>query len=66
MNSLLLRSKMVLHGDTNKSLADYLGISAKALNDKIHENGTQFKQKEIAGIKERYNLTDAETIAIFF
>ena len=57
---------MVLHGDTNKSLAAALGISEKSVNDKINEKGTEFKQSEIAGIKSRYSLTDEQTTAIFF
>lgn len=66
MNGKLLRSVMVLHDDTNKTLADFLGISEKSVNDKINEKGTEFKQSEIAGIKARYNLTDEQVIAIFF
>lgn len=66
MNKPLLRSMMALHGDTNKTLADYLGISVKSLIDKINENGTEFKQSEIAAIKKRYNLTDEQVIQIFF
>ena len=66
MNKNLLRSVMVLHSDTNKTLAEYLGISAKSINDKINENGTEFKQSEIAAIKKRYSLTDEQVSDIFF
>lgn len=66
MNKALLRSVMVLHGDTNKSLAEYLGISEKSVNDKINENNTEFKQSEIAAIKKRYSLDDTQTNQIFF
>lgn len=66
MNKALLRSIMVLHNDTNQSLADFLGISAKSVNDKINENNTEFKQSEIAAIKERYSLTDEQVCNIFF
>jgi hypothetical protein len=66
MNKNLFRSIMVLHGDTNKTLADYLGISAKSVNDKINENGTEFKQGEIAAIMKRYELTDTQVTNIFF
>lgn len=66
MNKKLLRSKMVLFDDTNKSLAEYLGISEKSVNDKINENNTEFRQCEIAAIKKRYSLTDEEVINIFF
>ena len=66
MNKALLRSIMVLHGDTNKTLADYLGISEASLSNKINEINTEFKQSEIAAIKKRYSLDDAQTSMIFF
>lgn len=66
MNKALLRSVMVLRGDTNKTLAEYLGISEKSVNDKINEKGTEFKQGEIAAIKKRYSLTDEQVGDIFF
>lgn len=66
MNKMLLRSFMVLHEDTNKTLGDFLGISEKSVSDKINEKGTEFKQSEIAKIKERYGLTDEQVINIFF
>jgi len=66
MNKPLLRSIMVLFGDTNKTLADYLGISEKSVNDKINERGTEFKKREIAAMKKRYSLSDEQVIQIFF
>lgn len=66
MNKAMLRSVMVLYNDTNKTLAEYLGISVKSVNDKINENGTEFKQSEIAAIKKRYLLTDEQVSCIFF
>ena len=66
MNKNLFRSIMVLNNDTNKSLADWLGISEKSVSDKINERGTEFKQSEIAMIKKRYSLSDEQTIDIFF
>lgn len=66
MNKELLRSIMVLHGDTNKTLADYLGITEQSLCNKINENGTEFKQGEIKRIKRRYNLTSDQIDLIFF
>ena len=66
MNKALLRSIMVLHDDTNQSLAEYLGISAQSVNDKINENNTEFKQSEIAAIKKRYSLSDEQVSNIFF
>ncbi len=66
MNSKLLRSIMVIHDDTNAKLATYLGISEQSVCNKINENGTEFKQGEIAMIKKRYDL-DADMVdRIFF
>ena len=66
MNKALLRSIMVLHGDKNKDLADFLGISEQILSKKINENGTEFKQGEIKQIKARYNLSADQVDNIFF
>ena len=66
MKKELLRSIMVLHGDTNKDLADYLGISEQSVSNKINENGTEFKQGEIARIKTKYNLSCEQIDNIFF
>ena len=66
MNKAKLRSVMTLHGDTNKDLAEFLNISEQSVSCKINENGTEFKQGEIAKIKDRYNLSPSELEAIFF
>lgn len=66
MRKELLRSIMVLHGDTNKDLADYLGITEQSVSNKINENGTEFKQGEIRRIRIRYNLTSDQVDRIFF
>lgn len=66
MNKELLRSIMVLHGDTNKDLAEMLGISEQSVSGKLNERGTEFKQGEIAKIKDRYNLSPKQVESIFF
>lgn len=67
MNGNLLRSKMVLHGDTGADLAGALGISQQRFSAKINEtNGAEFTQREIKIIKDRYTLTDNEVCSIFF
>ena len=66
MNSKLFRSFMVLNNDTNKTLATFLNLSEQSVCNKINENGTEFKQGEIAMIKERYNLTAEQISEIFF
>lgn len=66
MNKARLRSVMTLHGDTNKDLAELLGVSEQSISCKINENGTEFKQGEIAKIKDKYSLSPVEVDAIFF
>jgi hypothetical protein len=66
MNAKALRSIMVLKGDTNSSLAQLLGISLQSVSNKLNENGSEFKQGEIAKIKEHYNLSAEQVEAIFF
>lgn len=66
MNRYMLKSIMALHDDTIRDLADYLGITPNSVSNKINENGTEFKQGEIAMIKERYNLSADQVDDIFF
>lgn len=66
MNRKLLKSIMALNGDTNASLAEYLGISEQSVSNKINENGTEFKQGEILKIKLKYNLDSTTVDRIFF
>lgn len=66
MNKALLKSFMVLNGDTISDLAEFLHISPQSVSGKINERGTEFKQGEIFAIKERYGLTADQVEAIFF
>ncbi len=66
MNKELLKSFMVLHEDTNATLAEYVGITERSFSSKINENGTEFKQNEIMAIKKRYKLSDEQVCQIFF
>lgn len=66
MNKALMRSVMVMYGDTNASLGEFLGISEQSVSNKINENGTEFKQGEIAKIKVRYSLDSDMVDRIFF
>lgn len=65
MNVKLLRSKMVLAGDTQKELAEHLSICPLALSNKMLGK-TQFKTEEITKIIWKYDLTPQETHDIFF
>ena len=53
------------YGETQKDLADALGISLSSLNLKI-KGKAEFRQNEIAMIKSRYGLTAQEVDSIFF
>lgn len=66
MNKSLFRSFMALYGDTNKTLAVYLGITEQSVSKKINEDGTEFKLSEIILIKARYKLTADQIDMIFF
>lgn len=67
LNKNLLLSKMVLHGDKQKDLAEYLEISIPSVNTRIlSRNGAEFTPEEMMKIKVRYNLTDEEFFSIFF
>ena len=66
MNGAMLKSIMVLNGDTIRDLAEFLGKTPQSVSGKINERGTEFKQGEIAAIKDRYNLTPEQVNAIFF
>ena len=66
VNKNLLKSFMVLNGDTQERLADALGISLSNLNAKMNSKGASFRQTEIMEIKERYKLTADDVDGIFF
>ena len=67
MTKSLLRSKMAQYNDRQEDLASALGISLSRLNAKINETGgAEFRQNEIALIKDRYALMPGEVDAIFF
>lgn len=65
MNKPLLRAEMMKYGDSQKDLANALGISLSRLNLKIN-GGADFRQAEILFIKDRYKLKPEEIDAIFF
>lgn len=67
MNKGMLRAIMLSHGDTNGSLARFIGISESRLSAKINEaGGAEFNQREIIKIGQKYNLTTDEVEIIFF
>jgi hypothetical protein len=67
MNKNKLVSVMKLHGDTQESLANAIGISVQRLNAKINSTGgAQFTMYEIKAIKIKYDLSSQEVNEIFF
>jgi hypothetical protein len=67
MNARKLKSVMMLHGDSGRSLSDYLGISEATFSTKINRyRGAEFTQREIQAIKDKYSLTPEEIDSIFF
>lgn len=66
MNKAMLRSVMILHGDTVADLAEHLNISVQSVVNKMGDKRSEFKQSEIAKIKDRYDLTPEQLEDIFF
>lgn len=65
MNKNHFKSIMVLHGDTQKTVADALNVSEQTVGDKV--NGlSDFKQSEIKILIDRWGLTPAQVDEIFF
>lgn len=66
MNVLLLKSKMLLHGDENfvNTLASVLDVTRQTAAAKLNES-SEFTQSEISKISKHYNLTDTEIKEIF-
>ena len=67
MNKTELEVEMKRHGDTGKTLAEYLGITRGTFSMKLNEtNGAEFTQGEIMAIVERYSLSSERLKEIFF
>ena len=67
MNPKFLRIKMLINGDTNATLAQYVGITPQRFSAKLNETGgAEFTQGEIEKIRCKYHLTPQEVIDIFF
>lgn len=66
MNSRLFRAKMVEKGETSDSVAKYLNIARSTLYRKIRGVDTDFDQKEITALKNRWELSPEDVDRIFF
>lgn len=65
MNKKLLKSKMVLEGDTNETLASKINITKSSFSNKLNDRRS-FTKDEMLKIKIIYNLTEEEFFKIFF
>lgn len=67
MNKALLSSVMTKNGDTQKALAEAIGLSLSRFNAKINgRGGAAFTLNEADVIIDRYGLTCNEAMNIFF
>ena len=67
LNKNMLLSKLVLFGDKQADLAEYIELSPQRLNAKLNgTDGAEFTRPEIAKIIKRYDLTAEEVMLIFF
>lgn len=65
MNKNAFKSLIILKGDTQKDVADALGVTEQTIGDKL--NGvSDFKQTEIKTLIDRYDLTPEQVNDIFF
>ena len=65
MNTSLFKMYMIKNHETQLSMAQFLGLPQSAISARINGK-TDFRQSEIKMIKKRWNLTDQETVDIFF
>ncbi|VTX68842.1 Uncharacterised protein [uncultured Leptotrichia sp.] len=65
MKKNLLKSKMSLHGDNNKTLSHKLNITPSAFSRKIN-GSSNFTIEEMKFIRKKYRLSDIEFLDIFF
>ncbi len=67
MDKTLLSSVMVKNHDTQRKLAEAMGLSLSRFNAKINEReGAEFTQTEMTFIISRYHLSNDEAMKIFF
>lgn len=65
MNSNEMKAVMKREGDTQKELAEALGLPVSGVNARIN-GSVDFRASEIGIVKRRYKLSSEETEAIFF
>lgn len=66
MNKTELKVEMLRHDETIEDLAKVLKVTRPTLSAKMNGGGIGFTQKEIAVIRDHYNLTPERMTEIFF
>lgn len=66
MNKIEFEVEMKRHHDLAKEIADFLGITYQTLSKKKNEAGAYFTKEEMNKLKERWSLSDARFVEIFF
>ena len=65
MNTPLFKSFIVMHGDNQSKIAEALNLPQSAISARI--NGKMpWRQDEINVLRLRWELTDSQTIDVFF
>ena len=66
MNKTELKVEMLRHDETIEDLAKVLKVTRPTLSTKMNGGRIGFTQKEIAVIRDHYNLTPERMTEIFF
>ena len=65
MNKKLLKSKMALNGDNNRTIAEKIGITPASFSNKLNSK-REFTRDEMIKIRNIYGLSNMEFLLIFF
>lgn len=65
MNSKLFKIHMLRNNDTQAILAEVLELPQSAISARINGK-TEFRQNEINTIRKRWDLSNTDTVDIFF
>ena len=65
VNKSLLKSKMALNNDNNKTLSEKMQLTQSNFSSKLNSKNN-FTDEEKNFIRLEYNLTDTEFVEIFF
>ena len=65
MNSKLFKIHMIRNNDTQAILAEVLDLPQSAISARINGK-TEFRQNEINTIRKRWDLSNEDTVDIFF